>query len=305
VYIIIPCHPHKEYFLKIRLLVDKVLVEFFLQEIDYNEGSISKAMTEIIRVCKPGSKWTQDDLKSFNISVLEKSEEEFFGISLEIVSLDGVPDGLVNLEWPSTDDPDSCDILIHLDLAMSTLGSGESAIDDFASRLLEILKFNRIGQVIGTRRDIKMVMCGKNTHAKTDVCIIDKKGIFFLIQEDKSYMKFPDPEPQIIAEAIAAFQHNNIRLKYSKSKDIKDHVFPCITMIGTYPTFYKVKVTKELDEAVRLGKYPKYETLVEKFNPIDDESGYSYGMKPLRYRKRILQSFIAFRGIYNNTLSSL
>jgi hypothetical protein len=262
-------------------------------------------MAEITRVCKSGSKWTQDDLESFNIKVLKKSEKEFFGVSLDEVSLDGVPGGLINLEWPSTDDPDSCDILIYMDLAMVSLGSGENAVDDFACELLRMLKFKKIGQVIGTRRDIKMVMCGKNTHAKTDVCIIDKKGIFFLIQEDKSYMKFPDPEPQIIAEAIAAFQHNNnIRVRQMGLEEIREYTFPCITMMGTYPTFYKIRIAKELDEAVRLGGLPEFETLVERFDPIIDQSRYSYGMKLLEYRKRILQSFIAFRSVYNNTLSS-
>jgi hypothetical protein len=59
-----------------------------------------------------------------------------------------------------------------------------------------------------------------------------------------------------------------------------------------------------LDIAVRLGKYPVLETVIEKFNPIVNRIVRSYGMKPLRYRKRILQSFIAFRGVYDDTLSS-
>jgi hypothetical protein len=287
-------------FLKIQ---SYVLVKFFLQEIDYNEESISKAMTEIARICKSGSKWTQDDLKAFNTRVLEKSEDEFFVVPLEDFLLDGVPDGLINLEWPSIDDLDSYDILRYLDLA--TTENEEGAVDDFVSRLLEILKFKKIGQLIRARKGIEMVMCGKNTHAKTDVCIIDEEGIFLLVQESKSHKNFSDPEPQIIAEAIAAFQHNNnIRKKYPGLKEIKEYTFPCITMVGTCPTFYKIKVTKELDEAVRSGKYPVLETVVERFNPIVNQIVRSYGMKPLRYRKRILQSFVAFRGVYDSTLLS-
>jgi hypothetical protein len=264
-------------------------------------------MAEITRVCKSGSKWTKNDLRAFNIKVLRKPEKEFFGFSLGDVSLDDVPYGFVNFEYPDDDDdPESRDILGYLDLAMSSIEFEESAVDDFAHELLRILKFKKEDQLIRTRKGIKMIMCGKDTHAKTDVCIINKRRrILFLIQENKSHKNFSDPEPQLIAEAIAAFQHNNnIRVERLGLGDLQEYTFPCITMVGTYPVFYKIKVTKGLDEAVRLGKYPKYETLVEKFDPIDDESGYSYGMKPLRYRKCILQSFIAFRGIYDNTLLS-
>src|ERR1700679_3308328 len=105
---------------------------------------VSETMAEIARDCKSGSKWTQNDLESFNIKVLKKSENEFFGVSLNEVSLDSVPSGLVNLEFSTTDDMESYDILGYLDLAMSNNLSEESAVDDFASRLLEILKIKKV-----------------------------------------------------------------------------------------------------------------------------------------------------------------
>src|ERR1700679_3194416 len=142
---------------------------------------VSETMAEIARDCKSGSKWTQNDLESFNIKVLEKSENEFFGVSLNEVSLDSVPSGLVNLEFSTTDDMESYDILEYLDLA--TIESEECTVDDFAHELLRVLNFKRVGQLIRNGKDIKMTMCGKNTHAKTDVCIVDEKGILFLIQE--------------------------------------------------------------------------------------------------------------------------
>jgi hypothetical protein len=262
-------------------------------------------MAEITRICKSGSKWTKNDLKAFNINVLKKSEKDFFGFSVDNVSLDDVPDGFINLEYPSIDDMESYKILRYLDMAMFAAESEESAVDDFSHELLGILRFENPGQVIRMRKSIRLFTCGKYTHAKTDLCIIGEQGILLLIQEDKSYIKFSDPEPQIIAEAIAAFQYNNdIRVEQLDLEDLQEYTFPCITMVGTYPVFYKIKVTKELDEAVRLGRYPKCETLVEKFNPVGDQGGYNYGMKPLGNRKRILQSFIGFRKVYNNTLLS-
>jgi hypothetical protein len=301
------CYLHEGYFLKIRFCINEILTKVFLRGIDYSRSNTSEDMAEITRACKSGSKWTQNDLKAFNIRVLEKSGDEFFGFSLEEISLDGIPGGLINFEHPNDDDPESHDILGYLDSA--TIEFEESAVDDFAHELLKVLEFKKNWQLVRTKKDIRLFMCGKDTHAKTDVCIVDKKGIFFLLQEDKSHIKpqtkFLNPEPQIIAEAIAAFQHNNsIRMDYPKLEGLGEYTFPCITMMGTYPTFYKIKITKELDDAVRLGKYPISEALVEKFNPIVDRKTRSYGMKPLRYRKRILQSFVAFRGIYDSTLLS-
>ncbi|KAH9169956.1 hypothetical protein EDB89DRAFT_1980814 [Lactarius sanguifluus] len=49
----------------------------------------------------------------------------------------------------------------------------------------------------------------QNRHAKTDVCIVDQNEILLLVQEDKRHMDSSDPEPQLIAEAIAAFAANN------------------------------------------------------------------------------------------------
>jgi hypothetical protein len=47
-------------------------------------------------------------------------------------------------------------------------------------------------------------------YAKTDVCILDVDSkLLLLVQEDKSHISPADPEPQLIAEAIAVFQENN------------------------------------------------------------------------------------------------
>lgn len=54
------------------------------------------------------------------------------------------------------------------------------------------------------------MVCGEERHAKTDVCIIDDSEILLLVQEDKRHIDGSDPEPQLIAEAIAAFYNNNV-----------------------------------------------------------------------------------------------
>ena len=80
--------------------------------------------------------------------------------------------------------------------------------------------------------------------------------VFLLLQEDK-LSSFKDPEPQLIAEAIAAYAVNNKVRQDSLSLPLLPSIpFPAITMIGTSPNFYKITVTAELSAAVQQGTYP-------------------------------------------------
>ncbi|KAF8547821.1 hypothetical protein OG21DRAFT_1568057, partial [Imleria badia] len=81
--------------------------------------------------------------------------------------------------------------------------------------------------------------------------------VLLLIQEDKSHIKLQGPEPQLVAEAIAAFQTNNRKRKDKLFLDpLEEQVFAGITMSGTFHRFYKIRVTAELDRCVRYGTYP-------------------------------------------------
>ena len=75
-------------------------------------------------------------------------------------------------------------------------------MDDFAVYLLTMLGYVPRARMARTRADIPLTICGQQCHAKTDVCVVDHNDILLLVQEDKR----KDPEPQLIAEAIAAFQ---------------------------------------------------------------------------------------------------
>jgi hypothetical protein len=67
-------------------------------------------------------------------------------------------------------------------------------------------------------------------------------------------------------------------------------------MVGTFPRFYKIKVTMELDMAIRFGQYPTTRTVVHRHTPriLRRRSG---GMRPLDNRKVVLQCYEAFRRI--------
>jgi len=77
------------------------------------------------------------------------------------------------------------------------------------------------------------------------------------VQEDKGLTSVKDPEPQVIAEAIAAFALNNkVRQDSLGLPPLSSITFPTITMVGTNPNFYKITVTAELSAAVQQGAYP-------------------------------------------------
>jgi hypothetical protein len=113
------------------------------------------------------------------------------------------------------------------------------------------------------------------------------------VQEDKRHLEEVDPEPQLIASAIAAFQHNNTR----RVEPIRVKTIPGITVIGSTPTFYKITITQDLVEAVETAQYPANPTTVHKLvPPVEDLARLSQnGMKSLNNRVVILKCFEAFK----------
>ena len=138
-------------------------------------------------------------------------------------------------------------------------------------------------------------------HAKTGVCVVDyspeNKGILLLVQEDKRFLEQGDPEAQVIAEAIAAFQTNNLRRAMAGQPTVNAQVMPAITMNGTAPTFYKVDVTSALVEAIEGAQYPEHVTIVHKLIPPVQQPVelQFHGMRPLDNRHVILSCFEAFK----------
>ncbi|KAJ7315791.1 hypothetical protein DFH08DRAFT_715267, partial [Mycena albidolilacea] len=77
-----------------------------------------------------------------------------------------------------------------------------------------------------------------------------------------------DPEPQIIAQAITAFQHTNLTRNRQLHLPIFDEImFPAITMRGTSPIFYMIEVTASLDTAVTVGVFPEVLTIFTATSP--------------------------------------
>jgi hypothetical protein len=110
----------------------------------------------------------------------------------------------------------------------------EAAVYNFAAELLRGLDYDDANRIVFIRHAIPFLICGENSVAQTDVCIIDDNEILLLLQEDKKLTCMKDPEPQVIAEAIAAFALNNRKRERDLRLPIRNSImFPCLTMVGT------------------------------------------------------------------------
>jgi len=87
----------------------------------------------------------------------------------------------------------------------------EAAVENFAAELLRGLGYDDNDRIVFIRYAMPFLMCGDTLMAQTDVCVMVDNQILFLLQEGKTITSMMDPEPQIIAGAIAAFAKNNMK----------------------------------------------------------------------------------------------
>jgi hypothetical protein len=75
------------------------------------------------------------------------------------------------------------------------------------------------------------------------VCLLDQRSVVLLVLQDKAIFNASQPEPQIIAEAIAAYQNSNKNKKNGSSDPfpLDAMTIPCVTMVGTQPIFLSRK----------------------------------------------------------------
>ncbi|KAK2467959.1 hypothetical protein APHAL10511_000254 [Amanita phalloides] len=254
-------------------------------------------MANFIRSPKSGSDWTQNELQAYNIQVVEQSMVEFFNQD----QLPPVPPVVHHFcettERALAPDDDTYKLLFHLNLTQNPKVGQEAAVDDtFAARLLETLGYAAGRRIIVTRQALPLIICGKQCSAQMDMCICDdNEFLLLLVQESKQFENPEDPEPQLIAEAIAAYQRNNfIRDRVLHIPTLEEITFPSITLVRTAPTFYKIKVTAELNSAVIGGIFPDNAMVVYRHTPRLPRRD-SEGMRSLENRTILLQYYQAFK----------
>jgi hypothetical protein len=249
-------------------------------------------MANIIRSAKSGSDWTNNELNSYNIKIVSKNDVEFFGEVLESLPK-SISHELLEYDFSSGEErPERyAELLILLNSASTGL---ENKVDSFASMLLRASGYIKKDRVIGMREILNLVICGESRFAQTDVSVLGSEGsTILLVQEDKRIdKKAKDPEPQVIAEAIAAFQKNNKDRIESNLEEIDSMTIPCITMKGTFPIFYLVPVTSELSNCIIGGIYPSNVTEVFRYAP---DIPIKEGMKLVESRREVLQCYESFK----------
>ena len=248
-----------------------------------------------------GSDWGRNELLAYHITVTPIPPQEFFqqGADPSLTCLDPA---LINSPLDATNvSDDTYHFLGCIELA--TNAGQETAIDDFAREFLRIVGFEERGCVVHTHHVMPLSICGESGDTKkvaqTCVGLLDRRSTMLLIlQVDKTVFSTSDPEPHVIAEAIAAYQYNNLKRARMGLSTLETMTVPCITMRGTCPTFYLVPVTQELSDAVITGQWPKVETKVLKcVTLVGCNRRLSEGMETPEYRRVAFQRMIAFKAL--------
>ncbi|KAN0134392.1 hypothetical protein V8E53_007890 [Lactarius tabidus] len=88
----------------------------------------------------------------------------------------------------------------------------ESTVDDLGMILLRELNLLTTTLVTCSRQDVPLIICGESRHAKSKVCLQDHShnDTIHLVQENKQFQPTDEAQAQLMAEAIAAFQYNNL-----------------------------------------------------------------------------------------------
>ncbi|CAO3653879.1 unnamed protein product [Cunninghamella echinulata] len=250
---------------------------------DNNDNSDNNDQKLTTISSQSGSKWDKDDLDYFKIVIKSRNQATFFGehfMDVDTIELDNAFYEYETYQEMQQSDYRTFPIyrLNYLIDRIMNIETLESACDDFAICLLLALNFEKRNLHLHSRFNLSLRMKYKDTDAETNLCLLREDDSIIMLQENKPLYKTSTPEGQIIAEGIAAYQYNN-RLRREKNKlELNEYTFPFMTMVGSRFTFYNIKVTSKLNEAVERGLRPDEETVVDKFDPFDSEEGIKYGM---------------------------
>ena len=105
----------------------------------------------------------------------------------------------------------------------------EPAVDDFVAALFKILGYAHRDRVARTQAEIPFLICGKNKHATTDVCIFycSRKEFLLLVQKERrveTNIGLDSAQAQLVATAVAAFNENNLQRTTIGLRPMKEKV---------------------------------------------------------------------------------
>ena len=242
------------------------------------------------RPSKMGRKWTQEDVLTYNINIVNQDLNTFFGVTdLPFPDVEGDALTAENLADATSDGT------LHVLFQMGCMTDPGNGTIDFVRELFNLVHYSDPYQKRGLRIGWDLTYLDQGgRYPKVDVSIMDEFRIFLLVVKVHTHSRGFDPEPRLISDAIAAFHNNNImRVKRLGTNPVASQILPGIVMDGTMPTFYKIPITNELVRAVESGEKPELETVVHVYVPEVPRP--EEGMKPLDNRVTILSCFEAFK----------
>ena len=168
-------------------------------------------MATLPRTAKSSGDWAMNDLRAYNITVSSQSPEKFYnqrlltvatlirlGLDLNLLSGTLSTQGLSEKTYR---------LLQYLDLSSRAISDQESAVHDFARGILRAREYEERDFLLQTCYAIPLSINGTpNRSAQMDVCLVHGSSSAIVIPLVQTTV---DPDPQIIASAIATFQYNN------------------------------------------------------------------------------------------------
>ena len=258
-----------------------------------------------IRPAKPDD-WTQYELDFYGIGIETQNRQEFFrpgGFSLPTAFLHSITGFATTQDRENAVDRGTRKLLHYFDQMLDPQVGQEAAVDNFAAKLLEKLGYDDdddCDRIIFIRRALPIVISGVPYITQADVCVMDEfSQVLLILQDDKLS---PDPEPQIVARAIAAYGVNNkIRVTSLNRPPLPVITFPAISMVGTKLIFYKITVTDRLSAAVQRGRREVVDTASRVVRYIPElPRPHGPGMRHLENRAEILACLAAFKQFIEN-----
>ncbi|PPR05272.1 hypothetical protein CVT26_011437 [Gymnopilus dilepis] len=234
-------------------------------------------MANPVRPAKSSSEWTRNELLAFNIRVENANTEEFFNTA-QLPATQVSETILNNVEMPDHPLPKDDRLFFRYLKRVHTSGPPESRVNDFAAFILRLLDYDGQDRIICQRPELLFPMAGQHVGTRSDLCVRDNNCYRLLVHEDKSAEveihrtvqlnhqsysgSLVDPEPPLIAAAIAAFYQNNLHRRFAGKSELGAECIPAIVMAGSAPIFYRIPVTVALLDALVTGTYPAEETVV-------------------------------------------
>ncbi|EDR10538.1 uncharacterized protein LACBIDRAFT_325234 [Laccaria bicolor S238N-H82] len=165
-----------------------------------------------------GSDWTAYELIAYNIQVIRQTKQEFFGVhDLPAPSNPTLVAFMTTQLRRDARDEATRKLLHFLDLEVNAEPGYEAASQNLVARLLETLGYDSVGRIIFFRRTIPLLICGVDSVAEPDFCLLKGDAILLMVQRSGHCCLQRDHLPPLPAIAFPAIALTNTNFMFYKS----------------------------------------------------------------------------------------